>query len=59
VLVARPMIWGLTLDGAEGVRSVVDHLRAELARAMALCGAGRLADIGPDLVVGARRPDML
>jgi 4-hydroxymandelate oxidase len=50
VLVARPVIWGLALDGAEGVRAVLDHLNAELARAMALCGAARLADIGADLV---------
>jgi 4-hydroxymandelate oxidase len=50
VLVARPVIWGLALDGADGVRTVLDHLNAELARAMALCGAGRLADIGADLV---------
>jgi 4-hydroxymandelate oxidase len=50
VLVARPVIWGLALDGADGVRAVLDHLNAELARAMALCGATRLADIGADLV---------
>jgi 4-hydroxymandelate oxidase len=50
VLVARPVIWGLALDGAEGVRAVLDHLNGELARAMALCGAARLADIGADLV---------
>jgi 4-hydroxymandelate oxidase len=54
VLVARPVIWGLALDGAEGVRGVLDHLRAELVRAMALCGAARLADISADLVAGAR-----
>jgi 4-hydroxymandelate oxidase len=50
VLVARPVIWGLALDGADGVRAVLDHLNAELARAMALCGAARLEDIGADLV---------
>lgn len=54
VLVARPVIWGLALDGAEGVRGVLDHLRAELVRAMALCGAARLADISGDLVAGAK-----
>jgi len=50
VLVARPVIWGLALDGADGVRVVLDHLNAELARAMALCGAARLEDLGADLV---------
>jgi 4-hydroxymandelate oxidase len=50
VLVARPVIWALALEGADGVRAVLDHLREELARAMALCGAARLADIHADLV---------
>ena len=50
VLVARPVIWGLALDGADGVRAVLDHLAAELARTMALCGVARLDEIGPDLV---------
>ena len=50
VLVARPVIWGLALDGAEGVRAVLDHLRVELVRAMALCGAARLDQISNDLV---------
>jgi len=50
VLVARPVVWGLALDGAEGVRAVLDHLRAELVRAMALCGAARLDQISDDLV---------
>jgi 4-hydroxymandelate oxidase len=59
VLVARPVIWGLALDGADGVRAVLDHLRAELVRAMALCGAARLAEITGDLVAGGTRLDEL
>jgi 4-hydroxymandelate oxidase len=50
VLVARPVIWGLALDGAEGVRAVLDHLRGELMRSMALCGVARLDEIAPDLL---------
>ena len=50
VLVARPLVWGLALDGADGVRAVLDHLRDELARAMALCGVARLDAISADLV---------
>jgi 4-hydroxymandelate oxidase len=50
VLVARPAIWGLALDGADGVRNVLDHLREELMRSMALCGAARLNEITSDLV---------
>jgi len=50
VLIARPAIWGLALEGSDGVRAVLDHLRTELTRAMALCGTARLDQIGNDLV---------
>ena len=50
VLVARPVVWGLALDGADGVWAVLDHLRGELARSMALCGVARLDEITGDLV---------
>jgi 4-hydroxymandelate oxidase len=50
VLIARPVVWGLALEGAGGVCAVLDHLRAELVRAMALCGAARLDQISDDLV---------
>jgi 4-hydroxymandelate oxidase len=49
VLVARPVVWGLALDGAEGVQAVLDHLRAELVRTMAFCGVARLDQITRDL----------
>ena len=38
VLLGRPVVYGLATGGAEGVRAVLDGMRAELARAMALCG---------------------
>ena len=50
VLVARPAIWGLALEGSDGVRAVLDHLRTELVRTMALCGTARLDQISNDLV---------
>ena len=50
VLVARPAIWGLALEGSDGVRAVLDHLSTELARTMALCGTARLDQISNDLV---------
>lgn len=50
VLIGRPIIWGLTVNGADGVREVLDYFRAELTRAMQLCGAAKLADLTPDLV---------
>jgi 4-hydroxymandelate oxidase len=51
VLLGRPVLWGLAVDGADGVRSVLDGLRLELARAMALCGASTVEELTPDLVV--------
>ena len=54
VLVARPVVWGLALQGAEGVRAVLDHLQDELRRTMALCGVARLDEITPDLVAAIR-----
>ncbi len=50
VLVGRPIVWGLTLGGADGVRDVLETLRRELETAMALLGAPTLADLTPDLV---------
>jgi 4-hydroxymandelate oxidase len=48
--IGRPVLWGLTVGGAEGVRRVLDILRSELDHALALCGAASLADLSPDLV---------
>jgi 4-hydroxymandelate oxidase len=50
VMIGRPAIWGLTVHGADGVRDVLDHLRAELVRAMQLSGTAALKDITPDLL---------
>jgi 4-hydroxymandelate oxidase len=53
VLIGRPVLWGLATNGADGVRAVLDHLRAELIRAMALCGTAKLDELTPDLVAFA------
>jgi 4-hydroxymandelate oxidase len=45
VLVGRPAIWGLAVDGAAGVRAVLELLRGELERDLMLCGRCRVADI--------------
>jgi 4-hydroxymandelate oxidase len=50
VLVGRPVLWGLALDGSEGVRSVLDILHQELIRAMKLSGTPDLASIDSSLV---------
>ncbi|HJP73052.1 MAG TPA: alpha-hydroxy acid oxidase [Pseudonocardiaceae bacterium] len=48
--VGRPVIWGLAVDGENGVRGVLELLRAEFDHALALCGAASLADLNPDLI---------
>jgi 4-hydroxymandelate oxidase len=50
VAVGRPVLWGLAVDGADGVRRVLDILRDELSLAMALTGCRSIGDITPDLV---------
>ena len=45
VLIGRPYLWGLSVDGAEGVQSVMRILRSEFRSAMALCGHTSLATI--------------
>ncbi|MFN7097729.1 MAG: alpha-hydroxy acid oxidase, partial [Gammaproteobacteria bacterium] len=38
VLIGRPILWGLAVNGAEGASHVLKILRDELSNAMALCG---------------------
>ena len=45
VLIGRPYCYGLSIAGSEGVRRVVEILRAELEAAMMLTGVSRLSDI--------------
>jgi isopentenyl diphosphate isomerase/L-lactate dehydrogenase-like FMN-dependent dehydrogenase len=50
VLVGRPILWGLAVDGAEGVYQILELLRAELELGMALCGRPTLESIDRSLV---------
>ena len=50
VFVGRPVLWGLTVGGREGVGAVLELLRRELDLAMALCGCPSVADITGDLL---------
>lgn len=51
VFVGRPVMWGLTVGGREGVAAVVDGLVDELILAMTLAGCASLADLTHDLLV--------
>lgn len=50
VAVGRPVLYGLSLGGASGVRSVLEHLREELRSAMLLAGARRVTEISRDFL---------
>lgn len=50
VLVGRPILWGLAVQGQEGARHVLELLRAELELAMALAGRPTIASIDRSLI---------
>ena len=49
-LLGRPHIYGLALDGADGVASVVENVMAELDLTMGLTGVGSIPDLVPGLL---------
>lgn len=51
VLLGRPYVYGLALDGQRGVEHVLRCLLADIDLAMALTGCASVADINDDLVV--------
>lgn len=51
VLIGRPVLWGLTAGGVDGVHQVLDILRGELDLAMALCGTAAIEQVTRDLVM--------
>lgn len=50
VLLGRPLLWGLAVDGADGVAAALDIIRNELDTAMALCGCSRIDEVSRDLL---------
>jgi 4-hydroxymandelate oxidase len=50
VQIGRPIVWGLVVDGEEGVRDVLNLLRDELDLAMALVGCRSIDEISFDLL---------
>lgn len=50
VLIGRPQLWALATGGEAGVQALLAWLCGELARTMALCGAGQVRAIDRSLV---------
>ena len=53
VLVGRPLLWGLAVDGPTGAERVLRLLLDEVATALALLGVPRAVDLTRDSVVAA------
>jgi isopentenyl diphosphate isomerase/L-lactate dehydrogenase-like FMN-dependent dehydrogenase len=51
VLIGRPVLWGLAVDGLDGVVHVLELLRHELELSMALAGRPTIANIDRSLVL--------
>jgi 4-hydroxymandelate oxidase len=53
VMVGRPVLWGLVVDGERGAAAVLRLLGTEFEAALAFCGARGVGDLGPDLLTRA------
>jgi lactate 2-monooxygenase len=56
VLLGRPYLWGLALEGQSGVETVLRMLLAELDLTMVLCGCMTIDDLGRSTLVPAGFP---
>lgn len=45
VLIGRPVLWGLAVDGENGVKNILQILKKEFRLAMMLCGCKTIEDI--------------
>lgn len=50
VLVGRPVLWALTVGGADGVANLLEMLTEELSHTMALTGRPKLSDLDPTVL---------
>jgi 4-hydroxymandelate oxidase len=50
VLIGRPALWGLAVDGEAGARAVLELLRREIDTTLALIGCARAVDLSSDFV---------
>ncbi len=45
VLIGRPMLWGLAVDGEAGVKAVLEDMRDDLSNTLGLCGLTDVRDV--------------
>ena len=51
MLLGRPVMYGLAIDGQKGVERILALLKQELELAMVLAGCSSLKDISKDLIM--------
>ena len=56
VAIGRPVLWALAVAGEPGVTQMLEMLRAEIDRALALCGCRTPRDLNPDFVRFPQHP---
>ncbi len=54
VMIGRPYIWGLAVDGEQGAQRVVEILREEISLDLTLCGCASVQEVKRGLVTQAR-----
>jgi isopentenyl diphosphate isomerase/L-lactate dehydrogenase-like FMN-dependent dehydrogenase len=54
VLIGRPYLWALAIDGEAGVRELIERLRLEIMNAMALAGQTDVTNVDRSIVVSAK-----
>ncbi|SEO49197.1 alpha-hydroxy acid oxidase [Trujillonella endophytica] len=59
VCIGRPFIYGLAVDGADGVRAVLEIFREEIQRTLTLMGVESLEHLGPEWLAPASGPGTL
>jgi 4-hydroxymandelate oxidase len=59
VMIGRPVYWGLSHGGADGVGLVLDILSGELEAAMSMCGITDLQRVPRSLTRAAQRVDQV
>ena len=50
VFIGRPVLFGLSHSGSEGVKRILEILKDEFKRAMTLCGCSKLTEINDSLI---------
>jgi len=54
VCIGRPYLWGLSIDGEDGIRAVLQIIRSEIEDTLRQLGLEAISQVGPDCLGGIR-----